>query len=922
MTDTRNRTPRWLHALPVIYLLAGFAWILGSDLVVGWLYQDDVRSLVYANILKGLLFVFLTATLLYVILGVRRADSTAGLRRRESFELRRPLAAFALVGLGIAAAGYLVYLLEADGIRDRAAQELQASARRSAAELSAWHDGRVRSILQIADNQLTLRFLKQWQHNPSDPQRELLREQLEFVRVSQGYTAVAAFTRDGAPLVAVGRPIVVTAEVRRSLRDAVAVGRVVSSWITIDGVHRGRQPALDLVVPLHERHGVDSRPAALIVARTAVTLPPSAVPASAATQNLDVALARPDGVEIGVLQRSSRSGLVGYTLLPRMRNDLAVVQVMLGERGTATALDTEDRTVVATGYPVGATPWKAIAAIDLASIEQQIQRLMLLIACLSALGFLATAGLVLPWWRRLSAGAGAQIKRAELRAEEMAARLGWVTRYANDVILLMSLDGKILDANDRAEELYGYSRDELLALSVIDLKPTSPSQAALAQAQFKTVQRGGSLVFEATHVNRNGAEIPVEVSSRQVTHGNQRYVQSIIRDISDRRRTEEELRRSEAQYRLLFRANPHVMWVYEIESRRFLAVNNAAIEHYGYTEPEFLEMTVGDIRPDVDRARLEAHINAHGSEDLRHSGFWRHRKKDGTLIDVEITSHNVVFRDRAARLVMATDVTSRLRTERALTASERRYRSLFENASDGILVVGPDQRVITANAEYQAMLGYSLAELVGTGLQPLLDECEHVRLDSAAASLRGSRSSAPATWIHRRKDGSRFTAEVRARMLPGGDALVTVRNLTEILAARRRIERQRDLYDLLSQCNQAIIKFSDKQVLLHEVARLAVVRGRFLFAWVGEIAKSGDVVPVVMHGDDSGYATELHLNVNDLAPGGAGPAGKGTADRATGHRQRLPERRRPGPLARTSTRAALVRWLRFQSRLMAGRPQC
>lgn len=873
MTDPRNRTPRWLHALPVIYLLAGFAWILGSDLVVGWLYRDDVRSLVYANILKGLIFVFLTATLLYVILGVWRADSTAGLRKRESFNLRRPLAAFALAGLGIAAAGYLVYLLEADGIRDRAEKQLQASVQRSVAEFSAWHDGRVRSILQIADNQLTLRSLKQWQHSPSDPQRELLREHLEFIRVSQGYTAVAAFTQGGATLMAVGRPIVVTAEVRRSMRDAVAVGRVVSSWITIDGAHRGRQPAVDLVVPLYERHGVDGRPVALIIARAAVTLPLSAVPTSAAAQNLNVALARPDGAQIGMLQRSSNSGLVGYTLLPRMRNDLAVVRVVLGERGAVTALDTDDRKVVATGYPVGATPWIAIAAIDLASIEQQIQRLILLIACMSALGFLATAGLVLPWWR-LFAGAGAQIKEAESRAEEMAARLGWVTRYANDVILLLDLDGKILDANDRAEELYGYSRAELLALSFIDLRQACPSQVALAHAQLQTVKRDGSLVYEAIHVDRRGSQIPVETSSRQVTYGNRRYIQSIVRDISERRRTEEKLRQSEAQYRRLFRASPYVMWVFEIESLRFLAVNDAAIEHYGYTEPEFLKMTIADIRPQGDRARLVAHLNAPGINDLRHSGIWQHRKKDGTLIDVEITSHGLTFDDRPARLVIAADVTNQLRMERALKASEERYRGLFENASDGILVLGTDQKVIAANAECQGMLGYSRAELVGMGPQALLDECEHVRLPGAAASLLGSRASAPATWIHRRKDGSRFTGETRARMLPGGDVLVTMRNLTEILAARHRIERQRDLFKLLSQCNQAIIRASDTQALLHEVALLAVERGRFLFAWIGENTESGDVVPVVTQGDDGGYVSELHLNLNEPALGAVGPAGK------------------------------------------------
>src|SRR6185369_4927791 len=83
-------------------------------------------------------------------------------------------------------------------------------------------------------------------------------------------------------------------------------------------------------------------------------------------------------------------------------------------------------------------------------------------------------------------------------------------------------------------------------------------------------------------------------------HGKLISVLSLVLDVTITTRIEEALRKSEAQYRLLFESNPHPMWVYDLENRRFLAVNNAAVERYGYSRAEFLTITINDIRPVED----------------------------------------------------------------------------------------------------------------------------------------------------------------------------------------------------------------------------------------------------------------------------------------------------------------------------------
>ncbi len=134
------------------------------------------------------------------------------------------------------------------------------------------------------------------------------------------------------------------------------------------------------------------------------------------------------------------------------------------------------------------------------------------------------------------------------------------------------------------------------------------------------------------------------------------------RDIAARQLAEEAVRISEQQYRLLFTQNPHPMWVYDVETLAFLAVNEAAVQHYGYTQEEFLAMTLLDIRPPEETEAFLATI-----ERVRTGGsstsLTRHRKKDGTLIQVEVSSNDIQFAGRVARVVLAHDVTARLRAE-------------------------------------------------------------------------------------------------------------------------------------------------------------------------------------------------------------------------------------------------------------------
>jgi PAS domain S-box-containing protein len=136
----------------------------------------------------------------------------------------------------------------------------------------------------------------------------------------------------------------------------------------------------------------------------------------------------------------------------------------------------------------------------------------------------------------------------------------------------------------------------------------------------------------------------------------------LLRDITARRRAEQLLQESEERHRKLFDNNPHPTWVFDRETLRFLAVNAAAVRKYGYSSDDFLKMTIKDIRPPEDVPALLDSVGRtrDGNESI---GIWQHRRKDGTNIDVEITSYALSFADRTAEVVVAVDVTQRKRDE-------------------------------------------------------------------------------------------------------------------------------------------------------------------------------------------------------------------------------------------------------------------
>ena len=174
----------------------------------------------------------------------------------------------------------------------------------------------------------------------------------------------------------------------------------------------------------------------------------------------------------------------------------------------------------------------------------------------------------------------------------------------------------------------------------------------------------------------------------------------------------DELRKSEQQYRLLFDYNPNPMWVYDDSTRQFLAVNEAAIERYGYSREEFLAMTRHDIRVEEGAGVSRGIKTPSGRE---HDGSWngRHLKKDGSVIDVTVTSQGIAFDGHEACLALALDVTEQRRAEEGIRQSEQRTRVIIDNALDAVVSMDPAGIITDWSAQAERMFGWSRTEAIG-----------------------------------------------------------------------------------------------------------------------------------------------------------------------------------------------------------------
>jgi diguanylate cyclase (GGDEF)-like protein/PAS domain S-box-containing protein len=338
---------------------------------------------------------------------------------------------------------------------------------------------------------------------------------------------------------------------------------------------------------------------------------------------------------------------------------------------------------------------------------------------------------------------------------------GQILDTMKGAVLVADMNGTIRVVNRAVEALLGYKGEELRGSHIRKILhrdqnlTTGQLLNSLGVLEHAMVWRAadGSIVdvLAASSFLRSDDGDPVGVV----------YVAS---DYTERKRAEAAVRESEQRYRTLFEMNPLPMWVYDLQTLRFTAVNDAAVRHYGYSREDFLKLTLSDVRPVEDVPLMLATLA--NIEERRGPHQSRHKKKDGTIIDVEVTSFEFISVGRRSRLAIAQDITERKRAEDQLKQSEERFRELFENAHDLVYTHDLDGRITSMNLAGTRITGYTREELVGMPIQNLVvpEQIEH-GLEQMRKKLRGEQESTFYELEIVAKDGRRVPLELSTRLV-------------------------------------------------------------------------------------------------------------------------------------------------------------
>ncbi|HEY1190231.1 MAG TPA: PAS domain S-box protein [Gemmata sp.] len=336
-------------------------------------------------------------------------------------------------------------------------------------------------------------------------------------------------------------------------------------------------------------------------------------------------------------------------------------------------------------------------------------------------------------------------KAAERRARQTGQLLRAIIDAFPGPISAKDRDGRYLVMNQFQAELWGVTPEAAVGRTAAEL--TDPAHGA------KTVERDREVMttcrpvqFEVRSVGPRGDDRPWLASKAPLwmpdgidsEPAGARGVVTVALDISALKAAEDALRRSEERYRQLFRAVPHPVFVYDTQTLRILAVNEAALRKYGYTRDEFLALTVPDIRvPDSGSPFNSASDSGlpDGPPALR-----RHRTRNGSILDVEVSSFALNLEGRGVKLALVNDVTERRKAENELRRSEGLFRGIFESTSAGVSLTNAGGLFVSCNPAFAAMLGRTVDEVLkltpASIIHPEDLHAEQVLMDEVRAGTR------------------------------------------------------------------------------------------------------------------------------------------------------------------------------------------
>ena len=349
-----------------------------------------------------------------------------------------------------------------------------------------------------------------------------------------------------------------------------------------------------------------------------------------------------------------------------------------------------------------------------------------------------------------------------------------------------------VNVNRAAIEWYGYSLKEFLSFQISEL--LTPERFERIKTDLHQTRQIPLIKECLQHRRKNGEWADVEVNAYTVEFQGRKARLVTVNDITERLKSEVRLRQAEEFYRTLYDNLPLPAWVYDWGSLKFLDVNQAAINGYGYSREEFLSMPITAIRTPEEGKKLLEHFKKIQTEPEKSKPpvkLWRHLTRHGLEIDVEVDTFPISFGSHKAHIVIANNITERRKLELELGESLRRFREIYESASDGIFIADFQGKLLSFNDSVVRFMGYPREELATKYIRDLMPPED---FEYATALLSRSLKNAKDHVIYEAhcvgSSGKRFLVEFSASLVFEHGKAIGIQGIGRDVTERKRLEEQ------------------------------------------------------------------------------------------------------------------------------------